>query len=220
MAATRSTMDKLFETRMTTMARAYRDLGDAPGAAGMDFDEPLAMIVDAEWDARRVNKRVRLLRQAAFSAPDANVADVRYDPDRELDRERVVDLAGCSWIRDARNVVVTGATESGRTWIGCALGVAARNALFSVRERSPGDGHPGPGRAPGTARNACGGLVSLVAGAPRGHATQPGAGGGRPREARSHMRHHARSRPPRGAPNVPRYREPPSTRSGKVSLSP
>jgi len=133
MAAMQSTMDKLFEMRMTTMARAYRDLGDAPGTAGMDFDELLAMIVDAEWDARRVNKRMRLLRQAAFSAPDANVADVRYDPDRKLDRERIVDLAGCGWIRDARNVVITGATGSGKTWIGCALGVAACNAFFSVR---------------------------------------------------------------------------------------
>ena len=133
MAAMQSTMDKLFEMRMTTMARAYRDLGDAPGTAEMDFDELLAMIVDAEWDARRVNKRMRLLRQAAFSAPDANVADVRYDPDRKLDRERIVDLAGCGWIRDARNVVITGATGSGKTWIGCALGVAACNAFFSVR---------------------------------------------------------------------------------------
>ena len=133
MTAMQSTMDKLFEMRMTTMARAYRDLGDAPGAAGMDFDELLAMIVDAEWDARRVNKRMRLLRQAAFSAPDANIADVRYDPDRKLDRERIVDLAGCSWIREARNVVITGATGAGKTWIGCALGVAACNAFFSVR---------------------------------------------------------------------------------------
>jgi len=133
MAAMQSTMDKLFEMRMTTMARAYRDLGDAPGTAGMDFDELLAMIVDAEWDARRVNKRMRLLRQAAFSAPDANVADVRYDPDRKLDRERIVDLAGCGWIRDARNVVITGTTGSGKTWVGCALGVAACNAFFSVR---------------------------------------------------------------------------------------
>ena len=48
MAAMQSTMDKLFEMRMTTMARAYRDLGDAPGAAEMGFDELLAMIVDAE----------------------------------------------------------------------------------------------------------------------------------------------------------------------------
>lgn len=133
MSAMQSTMDKLFEMRMTTMARAYRDLGDAPGAADMDFDELLAMVVDAEWDARRVNKRMRLLRQAALSAPDANVADVRYDPDRKLDRDRIVELAGCSWIREARNVVVTGATGAGKTWIGCALGVAACNAFFSVR---------------------------------------------------------------------------------------
>ena len=133
MSAMQSTMDKLYEMRMATMARAYRDLGDAPGTAEMDFDELLAMIVDAEWDARRVNKRMRLLRQAAFSAPDANVAEVRYDPDRKLDRDRIVELAGCGWIRDARNVVVTGATGAGKTWIGCALGVAACNAFFSVR---------------------------------------------------------------------------------------
>lgn len=133
MVAMQSTMDKLFEMRMTTMARAYRDLGDAPGAAEMGFDELLAMIVDAEWDARRVNRRMRLLRQAAFSAPDANIADVRYDPDRKLDRDRIVDLAGCGWIREARNVVVTGATGAGKTWIGCALGVAACNAFFNVR---------------------------------------------------------------------------------------
>lgn len=133
MTAMQSTMDKLFEMRMTTMARAYRDLADVPGAEGMDFDELLAMIVDAEWDARRVNRRIRLLRQAAFSAPDANVADVRYDPDRKLDRDRIVELAGCSWVREARNVVVTGATGAGKTWIGCALGVAACNAFFSVR---------------------------------------------------------------------------------------
>lgn len=133
MAAMQSTMDKLFEMRMTTMARAYRDLADVPGAERMGFDELLAMIVDAEWDARRVNKRMRLLRQAAFSAPDANVADIRYDPDRKLDRDRIVELAGCSWIREARNVVVTGATGAGKTWIGCALGVAACNAFFSVR---------------------------------------------------------------------------------------
>lgn len=133
MTTVQSTMDKLFEMKMATMARAYRDLSDVPGAEKMGFDELLAMIVDAEWDARRVNKRMRLLRQASFSAPDANVADIRYDPDRKLDRDRIVELAGCNWISDARNVVVTGATGAGKTWLGCALGVAACNAFFSVR---------------------------------------------------------------------------------------
>lgn len=133
MRATRSTMDKLFETGMTAMARAYRDVEDAPGAADMDFDELLAMIVDAEWDARRASGRMRLLRQASFSAPDANIADIRCDPDRKLDRDRIVGLAGCDWIRNARNVVVTGATGAGKTRVGCALGVAACNAFLGVR---------------------------------------------------------------------------------------
>ena len=53
----------------------------------MDYDELLAMIVDAEWDARHINKRMRMLRQAAFSAPAVNIADVRYDPDCNLDRD-------------------------------------------------------------------------------------------------------------------------------------
>ena len=47
MVAMQSTMDKLFEMRMTTMARAYRELGDAPGTTETDFDELLAMIVEA-----------------------------------------------------------------------------------------------------------------------------------------------------------------------------
>lgn len=51
--ANASTMDKLYSMRMSEMARAYRDLEQAPGAADMTFDERLAAIVDAEWDARR-----------------------------------------------------------------------------------------------------------------------------------------------------------------------
>ena len=50
---------------------------------GIDSGPP--MIVDAEWDSRRTNKRLRHLRQAGFPEQDANIADVRYDDDRELD---------------------------------------------------------------------------------------------------------------------------------------
>ena len=133
MSATQSTIDKLYEMRMTTMARAYRDQEDALGIAEMDFDERLAMLVDAEWDTRRTNKRIRLLRQAAFCTPEANIADVRYDPDRKLNRDKIVELSGCDWIRKARNVILTGATGSGKTWIACALGIAACNSFFTVR---------------------------------------------------------------------------------------
>jgi len=91
------------------------------------------MIVDAEWDARRANKRTRLLRGARFPAPDANVDDVRYDADRKLDRGRIMELSNCGWIKDRRNVVITGASGAGRTWLACALGVAVCNSFYSVR---------------------------------------------------------------------------------------
>lgn len=93
MMASQSTMDKLHDMRLSVMARAYRDQEELPAASGLSFDERLAMIVDAEWDSRRTNKRLRHLRQAGFPEQDANIADVRYDDDRKLDRAQMVELS-------------------------------------------------------------------------------------------------------------------------------
>lgn len=100
--ASQSTMDKLHDMRLSVMARAYRDQEELPAASGLSFDERLAMIVDAEWDSRRTNKRLRHLRQAGFPEQDANIADVRYDDDRKLDRAQMVELSNCSWIASRR----------------------------------------------------------------------------------------------------------------------
>lgn len=131
--ANEATMDKLYQMRMSVMARAYREQEESIGVAEMPFDDRLAMLVDAEWDARRANKRTRLLRQAAFCDPDANVRDVRYDPDRALDRAKVMELSNCTWVDAARNLIITGASGAGKSWMACALGVAACNAFKTVR---------------------------------------------------------------------------------------
>jgi DNA replication protein DnaC len=128
-----ATMDKLCEMRMTTMSKAYREQREDNGFAEMGFDERFSMIVEAEWDTRRVNKRTRLLRAAKFAEPEANVMDVCYDVDRKLDKSTIMGLSNCEWIRNKRNVVLTGASGAGKTWIACALGVAACNAFYSVR---------------------------------------------------------------------------------------
>lgn len=126
-------MGKMHQMRLSAMAGAYREQEDAPGIAETGFDERLATIVDAEWDVRRADKRMRLLRQAGFPKPDANVDDVRYDGGRGLDRSLILELSNCGWIRNRRNVLVAGASGAGKTWISNALGVAARNAFFAVR---------------------------------------------------------------------------------------
>lgn len=127
------TLDKLYDLRLSAAAHAYRDLADTPGIDDMSFDEKLALIVDAEWDSRRNNKRIRLLRQAGFCEPDATIDDIRYDADRKLDKAAIVSLANCTWIREHRNTIITGASGAGKSWIACALGVAACNAFYSVR---------------------------------------------------------------------------------------
>lgn len=131
--ADESTVCKLMDMKMTAMARAYRDSGQIPGFKEMSFDEKMASLVDAEWDSRRANKRTRLLRQAGFCEPAANVAEVLYYPDRDLDRGRIMELSNCVWIKEGRNVIITGASGAGKSWLSNALGVAACNAFYSVR---------------------------------------------------------------------------------------
>lgn len=116
MSASQTTMDKLYGMRLSVMAQAYRDQEEVPGVADMTFDERFAMIVDAEWDGRRINKRTRLLRQAGFSDPEANVIDIRYDADRKLDKAKMIELSNCGWVKARRNVVITGASGAGKSW--------------------------------------------------------------------------------------------------------
>ncbi|NHM14938.1 AAA family ATPase [Eggerthellaceae bacterium zg-886] len=128
-----STMDKMHQMRLSVMARACREREEAPGISEMGFDERLAMIVDAEWDARRVGKRMRLLRQAGFPGPDANAGGVRCDDGRKPDRAQMLEPSNCGWVHNHRNVIVTGASGAGKTWVSNALGVAACNAFYTVR---------------------------------------------------------------------------------------
>lgn len=139
-----STMDRLHQMRMSVMARAYREQEEAPGVEEMTFDERFAMLVDAEWDSRRSNKRVRLLRAAGLAEPGANVADVRYDADRKLDKGQIRELANCSWIRDRRNLVITGASGAGKTWMGVRAGRGRMQQLLhgSLREAAGDAGRP------------------------------------------------------------------------------
>lgn len=133
MTMIQSNIDKMIDMRLSSMARAYKEQDYAPHLAELDFDERLAMLVDAEWDSRQLNKRLRLLHAANFAAPDARIEDVCYDRDRNLDKNRILKLSACEWIKDAANLIITGATGAGKTWLACALGVAACSLNYSVK---------------------------------------------------------------------------------------
>ena len=131
--ADEATMAKLREMKLSSFASAYRNQSEDVSLAGAGFDERLSMLVDAEYDGRRNNKRIRLLKSAGFSIPEANINDCRYDDDRKLDKAKITELSHCEWIRRGLNLTITGASGAGKSWLISALGRSACNQYYSVQ---------------------------------------------------------------------------------------
>ncbi|MCK9176782.1 MAG: ATP-binding protein [Clostridiales bacterium] len=71
--------------------------------------------------------------RAGFDQPNAHIADIDYAPARELNRELILRLASCDYLQDARNIVVMGATGTGKSYLACALGMEACKQSYTVR---------------------------------------------------------------------------------------
>jgi len=89
-------------------------------------------MVDAQWLARKNARIKRLIRDTGF-AIDACIEDIRYHPDRTIDKKTLNTLATCTYIEKKLNVVVSGKTGSGKSYIICALGNAACRSLYRVK---------------------------------------------------------------------------------------
>jgi DNA replication protein DnaC len=115
------TIDKLKGLRLDTMAAAWLEQQRTADMAKLDFDERLAMLVDAEWLSRENKRMARCLKEAKLRLSQACIEDIDYPARRELDRAVIRQLATCKWINEHQNVVITGATGTGKTFIACAL---------------------------------------------------------------------------------------------------
>jgi DNA replication protein DnaC len=99
----------------------------------LSFDERLAMIVDAQWLAKANSRLKRLLKQANLRDASASLEDINYDPRRNLDKATIARLADCTWIREGKNLIITGATGTGKTYLISAFGNAACRKGLKVR---------------------------------------------------------------------------------------
>lgn len=126
------TAEKLSKLKMPAMAECYHRLSETPDAASLSHDDFLGMLVDAEWTARS-NKRIRRLLRQADLRENASIEDIEYHPDRMLNRQEILRLSECSWVESRHNLLITGATGAGKTYLACALGNAACRRNYSVR---------------------------------------------------------------------------------------
>ena len=111
-----STIDKLIEMRLTTMADAFRNQLDDSKFKEVPFEDRFGMLVDIEYSNRKNNRQKRLIRNAGFDQPEANIMDINYTSGRRLNKELISRLATCEYISEHRNLFITGATGCGKTY--------------------------------------------------------------------------------------------------------
>jgi DNA replication protein DnaC len=126
------TLDQLRGLRLDGMVAALTDTATQRAAEVLPFDQRLALLVQRELDWRDGRRVARLLKAARLKVSSACIEDVDWRAGRGLDRHLVTALAGGDWIRHGRNVLITGATGCGKTWLGCALAQQAVRLGFSV----------------------------------------------------------------------------------------
>jgi DNA replication protein DnaC len=135
---TEPTIDKLKALHLYAMANAWIAQRSDASMNELDFDTRLGLVVDAEVLARDNKRIARLLHDAKLRIPGACMEDIDFPPKRELDRALIKTLATGRWIADRQNVLITGMTGVGKTYISCALAqLACRTGFRALYRRAP-----------------------------------------------------------------------------------
>lgn len=126
------TLDKLRTLRFTGMAHALEEQMQMPDMDSLSFEERLGLLVDREMTERE-NRRLKTRLKKAKLRQNASVEDIDYRHPRGLDKALMTKLHSCSWIRDHHNLLITGPTGTGKTYLACALTHKACREAYSAQ---------------------------------------------------------------------------------------
>jgi DNA replication protein DnaC len=127
------TMEQLSELRLSAMRNEYKRQSELPSSQELSFDERFAQIVTAQANSRRESRLRRLVKSANLSDPTAILADIDYDVERNITKADIDPLSTCDWVREGHNLIVTGPTGVGKTFVLSAFGHAACMLGLTVR---------------------------------------------------------------------------------------
>lgn len=123
---------KLRKMRLSGMAEEVEKQLLDPNSATGSFTDRITRIVDNEWNMRTTKKINKLLKKAALKYPYASLDDRIYDPARQLNTPLIEELSKCEWLEHSKNLIITGATGTGKTYMCNIFGVLAVNRFKTV----------------------------------------------------------------------------------------
>ncbi len=126
-----ATINNLLALRLKGMVKALEEQRTNTAMQALSFDERFGMIVDKEMQDREKRRLERSIKSARFKE-SACPEDISYRASRNLDRQVMSYLLTCDYIEKSLNVIMTGSTGVGKTWLACALGLQAVRNGYSV----------------------------------------------------------------------------------------
>lgn len=119
-----TTIEKMKQMRMTGMAEAYLNSLNNRNETPYSNDEFISLLIDLEWD-NRLNKRIKTLINKASFREKASVRNINYQPSRNLDRNAFERMIALHFIDNKENIIITGATGTGKSYLAQAIGMHA-----------------------------------------------------------------------------------------------
>lgn len=132
------TLRKLNELRLRGMAKSFQERIIRPDHRELSFEEFLGLLVDDEDLYRKNLRQRRLLQMAKLKFPSACLEDIDYQAPRGLVKSKIVGLQNTEWLNNHQNILITGPTGAGKSYLACAFGQwCCRNGLSVFYSRWP-----------------------------------------------------------------------------------